>query len=277
LVQHVGIGVEGIVRRPRIIARAIALAGLRRLQMWLRTVSCTLGLFAAMMVSAVAATPAVAIKGCEEPTTQSKCLWTIEGTKLASGHQEESRVHIKSGTKYIMKGKVSGTETEITASGEHGKEDDLLGGDPGTAEGTATFEGVTVVKPKNCMVNKGVVTTKPLKSTISWFYKSDVFQGIDFVITPASGTIFATVKFEGEKCSIKGFEANVEGSAAGGSTTAEATTHTVTFKKPESTWEIYLYGDESPIKPAVTLGGEVATVTGEGELSLISGKKFGID
>jgi hypothetical protein len=246
--------------------------------MKLRTVLCTLGLVAAMMVSVVAATPAVAIKGCEEPATQPKCLWTIEGTKLASGGKEASTAHIKSGTKYIMKANVAGSEMEMTASGEHGEKDDLLGGDPGTAEGTATFEGVTVVKPKNCTVNKGTIKTDPLESTISWFYKSDVFQGIDFVITPASGMLFATLKFEGEKCSLNKVEANVGGSAAGElSTTAEATTHTVTFKRPESTWEVYLYGDKSPIEPAVTLGGELATITGEGEVSLISGKKFGID
>jgi hypothetical protein len=231
----------------------------------------------AAAVGGASAAPAFAVKGCEEPTSNGKCLWIVNGTKLAEGAKKEITVKAKGAQ--VFKGKVSGTETELTSAELQAKEASIEGAIPGRAHATLIYKNVNVVKPKNCIVDKGTIQTSSFIWYWTWLYFNGVFIGYDEWWLPVTGPIWFALKFEGEKCSLNKVEADVEGEIITlvPEATSERAAHVLEAKKPESGEEIFSFGSEKPFRPKLTLGGEEATLTGDAEVQLVSGEKFGVD
>jgi hypothetical protein len=250
-----------------------------------------MGALAVLFVAAIASSSASAAEiGCEAPKEDGECFWSVEGSKLAESAKEATVANIKKSTQFVLKGKVAGTEVELTATGIKTEGGELLGGNPGTGEATVVMEGVKVAKPKGCELTSGTtLTTEKLGIWIGWLYKvkENKFKlfGFDIVLLPKKeGGPFAklTLKKSGsEACSLAEITAEVTGDAGAQVNGAEATAQTLNFDHTGEKWLTLLFGhelvnEESFFNPELKLAGEAAQIKGEAEVKLTSGKKFGI-
>jgi len=195
--------------------------------------------------------------------------WTIESSKLLASESVE--VDCKSSTGFVLTSVIGEINLELKATGVDCVESKLNG--PETDSGKLTFTGVTVVKPKNCTVPGGDLTTNALKTTLledpSSTHGFDLFE-------PASGTEFVNVTLAGGTCTVAG-SYPIKGSIAG----------------EGEVWGTQLVEQPLKFSPTIdtttghnlTFGGNPATMTGTALNTLIGtwkgssivGKKFGAD
>jgi hypothetical protein len=231
------------------------------------------GAVAAAVLSVVGAAPAFAVKGCEEE--HGKCLWRVNGAQLGEGVEKTTEAVASSAQ--VLKGKVSGTETELTTKTIKLEKSDIKGHIPGTGHVIIVYEKVEVVKPKNCTVNKGTVKTELLIVEPVYLFTGSTFDGLDDLFLPETGTTFVTLKFEGEKCSLNKVEASVKGEVAAFAPNASEELEEHTLESKGTPTEVYKAGATTPKEPKLELGGEAATYKGTAKVKLATKEKYSID
>ena len=152
--------------------------------------------FAALSVSAASA---------------AKFEWSVNGTPLATGVKLTILLkHDAVNGTIVLKGTAFAVATELESSALKSTSN-IQGGKPGTGEGVTTFESVKVIKPKNCEVETGAVKTNNVKSAIVAAGSSETGAAL-ILLSPVTGTVFATYTYTGASCSLTGDKVNVTGS-----------------------------------------------------------------
>lgn len=162
-----------------------------------------LALFACMALGAVAANAASAEQ------------WTVGTEGTGPGTTLSSETVSVSGGPWTLSSTVLGTTVELHAesvSCTSGVECKIFGA--GESSGKLTYNNVTVVKPANCTVPGGSITTNALKDKVIMdptAASSTVFDKFE----PVTGTTFVEIEFGGELCALEGLVAPVAGTVTG--------------------------------------------------------------
>jgi hypothetical protein len=215
--------------------------------------------------------------GCEESKGE-KCLYVVNGTKLASGQTAEITA---SQTKaFTLKGKAAGAEVQLESGAvslEGGAK--LIGGNPGTDEETVVFEKITTKKPASCAVVGGKVKTGLLKSELVELVKGGKVTKEDAVLfKPKTGSVFAELEFENsgtKTCPIGGKKFAAEGTVLAKTTHGLSKEATLTFTTEKL--EYRTKGSSTSTVAELKFAGEAATLAGEEAIKLVSGAEFGTD
>jgi len=201
-----------------------------------------------MVLVAIVAISAVA----SAAASAAEAGWMVEGKNLAAGVREEVNPVVGKDVNYFLSG--GGVEVECTT----------LKVESGYIEGTnkngaksLLFSGCTA-KTANCVLSNAAISTLPVLSEAT-LDPPNALAAV--VVFKPEGTVFATFKFEGEKCSLAGVKA-VSGTQAvlAPNGADENTEHLVTA--------IELKAGE------LKIGSAAAKLTGAGILSLKSGKPW---
>jgi hypothetical protein len=150
--------------------------------------------------------------------------WYVKNVTLPVGTSKAVKCHIATGGTFVLTGEIgetTKTAVEIKATGIDClnatiSNSTTSGVTVGTDAGELQFTGVTVVKPANCSVEGGTITTKPLKSEL--YSESTETNTVYDKFEPVTvGGNFATIPITGASCSVAGNRV-VKGSVFGRAT-----------------------------------------------------------
>jgi hypothetical protein len=229
----------------------------------------TLGLaiIALLALSAVVATAAQA----EEP------FWKVAGKRLGEGETKE--VSIKATKSFVLK---AGTATVTCTEASVKKGGHIVGSKEATAGGNVNIVIVSKCSVSGngtgCKVEKEEITTTEELDTLAFNTAKTL---LDDYFIPKSGSVFATIHFEGAECGVK--TAKVEGSTAAevlsggkavevGKEPAEATTLELVFPKTQIK-TVIVNGKETSV--GLKAFGFAATFEGAASMELVSKEVFG--
>ena len=223
--------------------------------------------------------------------------WIIEGSAIPSGTHERIKCSKHGTSSLVFTTTLLGSPVELTTEGIDclEKAGSTSGAtidnttSKGHGEGVLTFTGVKVVKPTNCEVPGGELTTKQLTAEVIMdpTAGSTVMFTRLFPETAATGVI--TVEFAGVKCPLAEDSATVKGAACGEAvhTNAGGTGYEANLTDGIKPVTILLLGSaqqttgNSTAKPcALTFGTVAAQLTGAVDFELAgtnAGKSYGAD
>jgi hypothetical protein len=252
-----------------------------------------LALLACLALGAFAANAAQAAEGdgWTIGTTENQ---TTGGTLIPSGTHERVGCKKHGTSSLVFTTIVLGTTLELTAEGVDCLEkagstnastiDNTTS--KGHSEGVFTFTGVKVVKPANCTVSGGELTTNKLTDKQIMDPTAGSTTVFDRFFPEVAANGLMAVEFTGATCALAEVSGTVKGSVCGESvhTNAAGTgfepNKTGTLTKVQTT----LFGSaqqttgNSTAKPcALTFGAAAAQFTGAVDSSLASGKPYGAD
>jgi hypothetical protein len=205
--------------------------------------------------------------------------WRVNGAKLEAGSAKEF-TGIAEGVSDLSGSAGGAAALLLSSKGKLLSGARIIGGIPGTAEGTGVLESVKVDKPANCEVKQaggsaGVIQTVSLKSEIVEGASAEKGNGeVDILGTPKTGTTYATFEFIGSSCVLKGTSLAVAGSVLGLALPQKSEVVTGLGDTPAATSE---YKNQAGAfkKAALTFAGNLATLTGASLGTLVSGEKAG--
>jgi hypothetical protein len=188
--------------------------------------------------------------------------WHVSGSPLAAGSEEALASSAK--TNQVLHATVLGVAVEITCTKVATPGAKIIGGFPGTSSETVEYTGCTVQKPSGCKIKEEKIVTKPLTDEIVEGNSGEPM----ILFRPTEGTVFAEPKLSGFFClSVK-----VEGSilAEPIPDRTEATSGVLKFEPASKK-----YTNSAGVKGEAKLNNS-GTVTGEVNVSLVSGNEFGV-
>ena len=252
-----------------------------------------LALFGCVALGAFAANAAQAAEGdgWTIGTTENQ---TSGGTLIPNGTHERVTCKIHGTSSFIFTSTLLGAPVELAAAGVDCLEragstsaatiDNTTS--KGHSEGVLTITGVKVIKPENCEVPGGELTTNGVTDEVIMDTTAGSTVVFDRLFPEVAANGFLPIEFIGAKCALGGNEATVKGTVCGESVhtnaggTAFESNKTGTLTKVQT----LLFGaaqqatGNSTAKPcALTFGKEPAQLTGAVDYSLASGKPFGAD
>lgn len=197
-----------------------------------------LSLLSALLFCAFAASSASASVAVN--TTSYTCVEKEKGDfsdvhcneKVAAGTGKFGHVEIKvgektgleghnqgaGGTNPVLRGQVGGVSVEITCTtlgtegGSQTNEEPSAKVHNTSGSATVSFTECVVNKPASCTV-KEPISTKVVYQGVEGLGPGKNEMGLEY--KPAEGTTFVTITLQGEKCSLKGTNINVQGTAIG--------------------------------------------------------------
>jgi hypothetical protein len=238
------------------------------------------GVIAAALCALAVFASAASAAGCEE-SGGKKCLFIVNGTRLAEGAKEEIKKETKIESNPIVKGKSAGAEVEVEATEVEIKVGFLLGGIPGKGDAeSVAFKNVTVKKPKGCEVPNKEIRTEPAIAELVETVKEGKPTGeVGALFLPKKGTTFwsLTIQNKGsEKCSINGVTLTPEGELLAKVIFKESNkVAMLLFEKGENDYR--KKGSSTTNEAKLKTAGELVTVTGRVGGSLVSGFPVEID
>jgi hypothetical protein len=139
----------------------------------------------------------------------AKFEWSVNGTPLAAGVTLTIllKPDATNGT-IVLKGTAFGVATELETN-TFTSASTIKGGKPGGGQGVTKFTNVKVVKPKNCTVTGNEVTTNNVNSTI---VEGTTSKTPLILLSPVTGSVFASYTYLGSSCSLINDTVNVTGS-----------------------------------------------------------------
>jgi hypothetical protein len=230
-----------------------------------------LGLVAALWVFAVVAQPASAA---------IKFEWKVGGAPLGAGETKEFTAtvdgHTADFTATAAGANILMLSTEVGV--EPGAK--IIGGKPGTGEGTLVIKGITVDKPAKCAVESegstvGTVKTVALKGEI---VESDTTHEPLILFEPKAGTAFVNLLFLNkgtEECVIKGVLAAVSGNFLAEPLPALTETVKGHLVAPQPALKTFVLSNGTLEEAGLLFAGNVATLTGLALVLLTSGEAYG--
>jgi hypothetical protein len=248
-----------------------------------------LALFASLALGTLLSSAAQAAEGWTIGTAENQ---TTAGTLIPNGTHERISCKKHGGSPLILTGKLLGENVEITAEGVDCLEkagstnaatiDNTTS--KGHSEGVLTFTGVKVVKPANCSVAGGELTTSQLTDEVIMDTTEGSTVVFDRFFPEVAANGLLTVEFLGALCVLAESSATVKGNACG------ETVHTNaggTGYEPNKTGTLtkvqtLLYGSAQQATGgcSLTFGGEPAQLAGAVDYELSganAGKPFGAD
>ena len=220
-------------------------------KLWLLSTMAILATFAVLASSASAAI---------------KFEWKVGGHILEAGETREGTV-TTDGHTFDFHATVAGAEALLLSkelSAEPGSK--IIGGKPGTGEGTLVIKGVTVDKPEKCAVESegsptGTVKMDPGRTEI---VESEETHEPLILFAPKTGTVFVSILFlnDGtEVCPVKGVLANVTGSVLAQPlpSLAETLNGDLDFEAPTKN---FFLSNGTLDKAGLIFAGNAATLTG---------------
>jgi hypothetical protein len=209
-----------------------------------------------------------------------KFEWKVAKAALAAGESKEFTAttdgHVAdfsataAGASILM----LATEIEALAGAK------IIGGKPGTGEGTLIIKGVTVDKPAKCAVESegfpaGTVQTVLLKGEI---VESDVTHEPLILFQPKAGSAFTNLLFLNngtEECVIKNVLAAVTGNILGEPLPALTETVNGHAVLPEPALKTFVLSNGTLESAGLVFGGNEAKLTGLALVLLKSGQAYG--
>jgi hypothetical protein len=230
-----------------------------------------------MFVMLVVGVSASAASAATEP---AKFEWKVNGAPLASGSSKTLTAKDKSPGLFHLGVNFSGSEVEFTSSQiKFTSGGEIRGGTPGTGLGALVLEGVKVIKPVNCSVKEGKITTYTLESEIveNTSAEHEITGKTELLFTPSGVNpekIWTVFELEGT-CGIQGSLIKLQGNllAAISPQKAEAKVGQLVFEGSRS--KQYRNSKNEYKKAGLTFAGSAATLTGEAETELVSKEVFG--
>jgi hypothetical protein len=187
--------------------------------------------------------------------------WHVNGVPFESG---ETELQSSAKTNQVLRATVFGIAVEITCTKVATPGAQIIGGFPGRSSEMVHYTGCTVQKPGGCKIKEEKITTNPLTD--------EIVEGANgkpmILFRPATGNVFAEPKLSGFLClSVK-----VEGSilAEPIPDEEEGTSGVLKFE-PASKH----YKNSAGESKEASLNNS-GTVSGEVEVSLVSGASFGV-
>jgi hypothetical protein len=239
-------------------------------------------IIAVLAASAIAASAAMAVEAPFYKTGSG-------GTRLAKGKQKE--VSLKAEGNQVLENKTSKITITCTAVAASAKSflNGSEAGEPGTSEGKIEYSGCTVSgNGSSCAVTGKAVTTNALKDELAYEKKQTTLEKGNKIVdyfTPASGSAFATVNFEGTSCTNK--STTVEGSvnveilnskkeavAVGEHETVEADGFIKVFTGEAC--KVAKSAFTECVKPSLKAFGTSSTLEGTAEVSIAGSEVFGV-
>ena len=204
-----------------------------------------------------------------------KYEWSVNKTPLASGSSEEFTTKLPSGGKITFVTKFGGEKLELSAAQVKVKSGAIIkGGLPGTGEESLTFEKVSVVKPKECVVVGQRIATEPLKATIVQAASGGVGSGQTAILLKnKSGEVPFVLSFENEvggTCALGGVRGSVSGDFLAKLTQSEVNPQTLTFGGGQE----YIPSGGSATTAGLKFGGIAFTIEGATEMELLTKSPF---
>jgi hypothetical protein len=228
------------------------------------------------LLSLVAALSSVAMLG-SSALAANNFEWLVNGKLLAEGQSRAFTVSTD-GQTVDLSGTVSGA-TVLLLSNEVSVEEgaQILGGRPGTAEGTALFRSVTVDRPSNCLVESlpnpvgDVISTRPSTSQVVQSHSGEPL----LLLTPAVGDVLAELRFlnaPGKTCALNLQEVKLIGSTLA----LPLNPRQIEDVHFVSSTTFLLSSGGGAQSAGLTFGGEPASLTGAALIKLTSGEELGV-
>ena len=228
-----------------------------------------LALVALFALGAIAATSAMAAP---------EHIYKVEGKKLEAGEKEE--ITSKAKTEFVLKG--TGplgikSETKCKKLKLNAAEKPVItGGTPGKSEKEKIeFEECTATVGGSKCSSVTVESASTNNELVTIVLPASKAGKLATLFVPASGKVFTKIKFT--KCGIFGSQsAEVEGSSAAliSPEKTEAVNGVLIWNEKEEITETEKQNGEKG-KDGLKFNGNAATINGEAEVALVSGKKWG--
>ena len=209
-----------------------------------------------------------------------KFEWKVGGKTLGAGESREATTN-SDGRAFSIRATVAGAEALLLSSElsvEPGSK--IIGGKPGTGEGTLVLKGVTVDKPEKCAAESEGAPTGTVKSnpTLSQIVESEEPHEPLVLFAPKTGTIFAPILFLNrgtETCAIKGALANLTGTllAQPLPVLTEALDGDLDFEAPTKN---FFLSNGTLDKAGLVFAGNAATLTGLSVAILTTDENVGV-
>ena len=215
--------------------------------------------------------------------------WKVNGSPLASGTSKPITTKVKSADPLYLQMSFGGATVEFSSSQvKFGSGANVIGGKPGTGEGSLILEGVKVVKPAGCGVKEvGIgeqaerITLPSLKREIVESAEEGGGSGkSEILLSPKVGTpenILTEFEITGTSCSLKGSVLEPKGTLLeeAGPQKTEAKIGQLTFDKMSNKNNEYRTSKNEYRKAKMEWAGNAANLTGETETELVSKEVFG--
>jgi hypothetical protein len=197
---------------------------------------------------------------------QPEFAWHVGGNVFGSGSETELQSSAK--TNQVLKATVLGIKVEITCTTVATPGAEIIGGVPGTSSETVHYTHCTVQKPSGCKIKEEKITTNPLTDEIVEGVGASAGKPL-ILFRPTSGNVFAEPKLSGFFCLSVPVEGTVLAEPIPDE--EEGTSGALKFEPAESKHYKNSAGEEK--SAGLSNSG---TVSGEVEVSLVSGESFGV-
>ena len=210
-------------------------------------------------------------------------IYKVEGTKLEANMTKEITSKVKSGSEFILKGEQEILKVKVKSetkcktlklnAAEHPI---IIGGPVGTSAKEKIEFGECTATLGGSACEKVVIESASTNNELVTVRKPATDNGkLGTLFTPATGTVFTTVKFT--KCGIFGSrEAKVEGKSTAlvSPEATEAVAGTLVYSEAEEITEVEKQNGTLEAS-GLKFSGFPATIKGEAEVELVSKEKWG--